>query len=81
MQIMIRRLQITEVKTPVAEMKCSLIPDLAEECYSCSSTAFLCSCRNNLEWLARATSWAKFTATASLGVIHRVSVGHEWKPL
>ncbi|CAB4003994.1 26S proteasome non-ATPase regulatory subunit 1, partial [Paramuricea clavata] len=30
--------------------------------------------RNNLEWLARATNWAKFTATASLGVIHR---GHE----
>ncbi|XP_027049051.1 26S proteasome non-ATPase regulatory subunit 1-like [Pocillopora damicornis] len=30
--------------------------------------------RNNLEWLGRATNWAKFTATASLGVIHR---GHE----
>ncbi|XP_048588551.1 26S proteasome non-ATPase regulatory subunit 1 [Nematostella vectensis] len=30
--------------------------------------------RNNLEWLARATNWAKFTATASLGVIHK---GHE----
>ena len=28
--------------------------------------------RNNLEWLARATNWAKFTATASLGVIHKV---------
>ena len=28
--------------------------------------------RNNLEWLGRATNWAKFTATASLGVIHRV---------
>jgi hypothetical protein len=25
-----------------------------------------------LEWLARATNWAKFTATASLGVIHKV---------
>ncbi|KAL7035625.1 hypothetical protein ACKWTF_008475 [Chironomus riparius] len=30
--------------------------------------------RDNLEWLARATNWAKLTATASLGVIHR---GHE----
>jgi len=27
-----------------------------------------------LDWLARATNWAKMTATASLGVIHR---GHE----
>ncbi|XP_065313173.1 26S proteasome non-ATPase regulatory subunit 1-like isoform X2 [Gordionus sp. m RMFG-2023] len=27
--------------------------------------------RNNLEWLAKATNWAKFTATASLGVIHK----------
>lgn len=30
--------------------------------------------RDNLDWLARATNWAKFTATASLGVIHK---GHE----
>lgn len=27
--------------------------------------------RENLDWLARATNWAKFSATASLGVIHR----------
>jgi 26S proteasome regulatory subunit N2 len=27
--------------------------------------------RENLEWLARATNWAKFSATAGLGVIHR----------
>lgn len=26
--------------------------------------------RNNLEWLSRATNWAKFSATAGLGVIH-----------
>jgi hypothetical protein len=31
-----------------------------------------------LEWLARATNWAKLTATASLGVIHR---GHEHEAL
>uniref|UniRef100_A0A1B0CHY1 26S proteasome non-ATPase regulatory subunit 1/RPN2 N-terminal domain-containing protein n=1 Tax=Lutzomyia longipalpis TaxID=7200 RepID=A0A1B0CHY1_LUTLO len=34
--------------------------------------------RDNLEWLARATNWAKLTATASLGVIHR---GHEQESL
>uniref|UniRef100_A0A8C6X8Z4 Proteasome 26S subunit, non-ATPase 1 n=1 Tax=Naja naja TaxID=35670 RepID=A0A8C6X8Z4_NAJNA len=33
---------------------------------------------DNLEWLARATNWAKFTATASLGVIHK---GHEKEAL
>ena len=27
--------------------------------------------RDNLEWLGRATNWAKFTATAGLGVIHK----------
>jgi len=39
----------------------------------CGTThdAFL---RDNLDWLARATNWAKLSATASLGVIHR---GHE----
>jgi 26S proteasome regulatory subunit N2 len=34
--------------------------------------------RDNLDWLARATNWAKLTATASLGVIHR---GHETESL
>ncbi|KAJ2839681.1 proteasome regulatory particle base subunit [Coemansia erecta] len=32
--------------------------------------------RNNLEWLARASSWSKFSATAALGVIHRGQVKH-----
>lgn len=27
--------------------------------------------RENLEWLSRASNWAKFTATASIGVIHK----------
>jgi 26S proteasome regulatory subunit N2 len=27
--------------------------------------------RDNLPWLGRATHWAKFTATASIGVIHK----------
>lgn len=30
--------------------------------------------RENLDWLGRATNWAKFNATAGLGVIHRCSV-------
>ena len=30
--------------------------------------------RDNLDWLSRATNWAKLSATATLGVIHR---GHE----
>lgn len=34
--------------------------------------------RDNLEWLSRATNWAKFTATASLGAIHK---GHEKEAL
>ena len=31
------------------------------------------SLRENLDWLKRASNWAKFTATASLGVIHYIS--------
>lgn len=27
--------------------------------------------RDNLDWLSQATNWAKFTATASMGVIHK----------
>ena len=27
--------------------------------------------RDNLEWMGRASNWAKFTATASIGVVHR----------
>ena len=35
---------------------------------------FVCFTRDNLDWLSRAYSWAKMSATASLGVIHK---GHE----
>lgn len=31
--------------------------------------------RANLDWLKRAANWAKFTATASLGLIHYVRMG------
>jgi 26S proteasome regulatory subunit N2 len=34
--------------------------------------------RSNLDWFAKASNWARFTATASLGVIHR---GHEKESL
>ena len=27
--------------------------------------------RENLEWLGKATNWAKFTAVASIGVVHK----------
>ena len=37
-----------------------------------SVDAFL---RENLEWLARATNWAKFSAVATLGMIHKVRRG------
>lgn len=48
----------------------SLSADLKNDFFFCF--------RDNLEWLARATNWAKLTATASLGVIHR---GHEQEAL
>eukprot|EP00438_Fugacium_kawagutii_P011726 Skav222900 [mRNA] locus=scaffold1489:23076:40643:+ [translate_table: standard] len=36
------------------------------------SEALCCRwCGKNLEWLAKASNWAKFSATASLGVIHK----------
>jgi len=34
--------------------------------------------RDNLDWLSRATNWAKFTATGSIGVIHK---GHSKESL
>lgn len=40
-----------------------------------TSDAFL---RENKDWLARATNWAKFTAIGSLGVIHKVREGVAW---
>jgi len=43
---------------------------MAHAIFQCGTTVdvFL---RDNLEWLGRAQNWAKFTATASLGVIHK----------
>jgi len=43
---------------------------MAHSLMQCGTTSdvFL---RKNLEWLAKASNWAKFSATASLGVIHK----------
>jgi len=43
---------------------------IAHSLMQCGTTSdvFL---RKNLDWLAKATNWAKFSATASLGVIHK----------
>ena len=32
--------------------------------------------RQNLDWLSRASNWTKFSATAALGVIHKVDLGN-----
>ena len=37
--------------------------------FGTTSDVFL---RENLEWLKRASNWAKFSATASLGLVHYV---------
>ena len=37
--------------------------------------------RDNLEWLAKAVNWSKFTATAALGVIHRGNLSQGQKLL
>ena len=63
---------LTEMKKKV-EQRNSLYHTaivLAHSMMSAGTTAdsFL---RDNLEWLSRATNWGKFTATATLGVIHR----------
>ncbi|DAZ93893.1 TPA: hypothetical protein N0F65_004740 [Lagenidium giganteum] len=39
--------------------------------YLTSGTTHDIFLRENLEWLGKATHWAKFTATASLGVVHK----------
>jgi 26S proteasome regulatory subunit N2 len=43
--------------------------------YSNAGTTSDTFLRQNLEWLAKATNWTKFTATAGLGVIHKVYTG------
>ncbi|XP_055937384.1 26S proteasome non-ATPase regulatory subunit 1-like [Argiope bruennichi] len=66
-------LVLKQTKEAVRNSVCHTATVIANSFMHCGTTSdqFL---RDNLEWLARATNWAKFSATASLGVIHK---GHE----
>ncbi|KAM7310207.1 26S proteasome non-ATPase regulatory subunit 1 [Ixodes scapularis] len=70
-------LVLKQTKDAVRNSVCHTATVIANSLMHCGTTSdqFL---RDNLEWLARATNWAKFTATASLGVIHK---GHETEAL
>eukprot|EP00118_Oscarella_pearsei_P025711 m.308636 g.308636 ORF g.308636 m.308636 type:complete len:963 (+) comp44414_c0_seq1:75-2963(+) len=46
--------------------------------YMCCGTTIDSFLRENLEWLGKATNWARFSAIASLGLIHK---GHEKESL
>nr|CCA25242.1 predicted protein putative [Albugo laibachii Nc14] len=63
------------IKTAVEERNSVLNHSavVAHAYMNCGTTAdqFL---RDNLDWLGKATNWAKFTATATLGVIHKEHV-------
>ncbi|CAF0840569.1 unnamed protein product [Didymodactylos carnosus] len=61
---------LKQVKDAVRNSVCHTATVIANGYMLCGTTSdqFF---RDNLEWLARATNWAKFTAAASLGVIHK----------
>jgi len=44
---------------------------VVSHCYMQAGTTVDTFLRENLEWMGRASNWAKFTATASIGVVHR----------
>ena len=64
---------LKQTKDAVRVSICHTATVIANGFMHCGTThdSFL---RDNLDWLARATNWAKLSATASLGVIHH---GHE----
>eukprot|EP00096_Caligus_rogercresseyi_P009928 TRINITY_DN3477_c0_g1_i4.p1 TRINITY_DN3477_c0_g1~~TRINITY_DN3477_c0_g1_i4.p1 ORF type:complete len:967 (+),score=385.28 TRINITY_DN3477_c0_g1_i4:94-2994(+) len=64
---------LKQTKDAVRVSICHTATVIANGLMHCGTThdSFL---RDNLDWLSRATNWAKLSATASLGVIHR---GHE----
>lgn len=70
-------LVLKTIKDAVRNSICHTATVICNSLMHCGTTSdqFL---RDNLDWLARATNWAKFTATASLGVIHK---GHEKEAL
>mmetsp|Transcript_16364 Transcript_16364/g.50018 ORF Transcript_16364/g.50018 Transcript_16364/m.50018 type:complete len:952 (+) Transcript_16364:187-3042(+) len=59
------------IKTKI-EHRSSVLHNAAVVChgYLQAGTAHDQFLRNNLEWMGNASHWAKFTATASIGVIH-----------
>ncbi|CAL1544748.1 unnamed protein product [Lymnaea stagnalis] len=68
---------LKNTKDGVRNSVCHTATVIANSFMHCGTTSdqFL---RDNLDWLSRATNWAKFSATASLGVIHK---GHEKEAL
>lgn len=70
-------LVLKTIKDAVRNSICHTATVICNSLMHCGTTSdqFL---RDNLDWLAKATNWAKFTATASLGVIHK---GHEKEAL
>ena len=70
-------LVLKTIKDAVRNSICHTATVICNSLMHCGTTSdqFL---RDNLDWLARATNWAKFTATSSLGVIHK---GHEKEAL
>ncbi|XP_018493833.1 26S proteasome non-ATPase regulatory subunit 1 [Galendromus occidentalis] len=68
---------LKQTKEAVRNSVCHTATVIANSLMHCGTTSdtFL---RDNLDWLARATNWAKFTAVSSLGVIHK---GHEKESL
>ncbi|XP_037088868.1 26S proteasome non-ATPase regulatory subunit 1-like [Pollicipes pollicipes] len=68
---------LKQVKDTVRASVCHTALVVAHGYMQCGTTSdqFL---RDNLDWLSRAYSWAKMSATASLGVIHK---GHEKEAL
>ena len=49
--------------------------------FFCLGTTLDTFLRENLEWLGKATNWAKFTAVASIGVVHKGHVHESMKLL
>ncbi|KAI1290272.1 26S proteasome non-ATPase regulatory subunit 1 [Halotydeus destructor] len=70
-------LVLKHTKDAVRNSVCHTATVISNSLMHCGTTSdqFL---RDNLDWLARAVNWAKFTATASIGVIHK---GHEKEAL
>ena len=58
----------THLKVSLSSLLSSSTLNVKPLFYVCQVDTFL---RDNLDWMGRASNWAKFTATASIGVVHR----------